>query len=65
METILEKLTAWPGLMTIAEAARLLNHHKQTLYKAVKAGRLPVVRTFGSLRVDPARLAEWLKKRGA
>jgi excisionase family DNA binding protein len=65
VETILEKLTAWPGLMTVGEAARLLNHHKQTIYKAVKAGRLPVVRTFGSLRIDPAQLAAWLRKRGA
>ena len=65
METILEKLAAWPGLMTVAEAALLLNHHEQTIYKAVRAGRLPVVRTFGSLRIDPVRLAGWLKQRGA
>ena len=51
--------------MTVAEAALLLNHHEQTIYKAVRAGRLPVVRTFGSLRIDPVRLAGWLKQRGA
>lgn len=66
METILEKLGRWPTrYMTIAEAVLLLNHHEQTLYKAVRAGRLPVVRTFGSLRIDPVRLAGWLKQRGA
>ncbi len=51
--------------MTVAEAARLLQHHKQTLYRAIRAGRLPVVRTFGSIRIDPVRLAGWLKQRGA
>ena len=51
--------------MTIEEAAELLVFHEQTLYKAARKGRLPVVRAFGSLRIDPASLAEWLRKRGA
>ena len=66
METILEKLGRWPTrYMTIEEAAELLVFHEQTLYKAARNGRLPVVRIFGSLRVDPASLAAWLQKRGA
>lgn len=66
METILEKLARWPTCyMTIAEAAYILGHHPQTIYKAARAGRIPVVRTFGSLRVDPASLAAWLQMRGA
>ena len=66
METILEKLARWPTrFMTIEEAAELLVFHEQTLYKAARKGRLPVVRAFGSLRIDPASLAEWLRKRGA
>jgi excisionase family DNA binding protein len=51
--------------MTIEEAAELLVFHEQTLYKAARNGRLPVVRIFGSLRIDPVRLAGWLKQRGA
>jgi excisionase family DNA binding protein len=66
VETILQKLSNWPTrYMTIAEAAAILGHHEQTLYRAARAGRFPVVRTFGSLRVDPASLAVWLQKRGA
>lgn len=66
METILEKLAHWPTrYMTIGEAAAILRHHEQTLYKAARCGRFPVVRTFGSIRVDPASLAVWLQKRGA
>jgi excisionase family DNA binding protein len=66
VETILEKLGRWPTrYMTIGEAASILGHHEQTLYKAARTGRFPVVRTFGSLRVDPASLAAWLRKRGA
>jgi excisionase family DNA binding protein len=66
VETIIEKLAQWPTrYMTIGEAAAILGHHEQTLYKAARTGRFPIVRTFSSLRVDPAQLAEWLKQRGA
>jgi excisionase family DNA binding protein len=50
--------------MTIREAADILGHHEQTIYKEARLGRFPVVRTFGSLRVDPASLVAWLQKRG-
>jgi len=66
VETILEKLARWPTrYMTIREVAAILGHHEQTLYKAARCGRFPVVRTFGSVRVDPASLVAWLQKRGA
>jgi excisionase family DNA binding protein len=51
--------------MTIGEAAAILGHHEQTLYKAARSGRFLVVRTFGSLRVDPASVIAWLQKREA
>jgi len=51
------KLSNWPTCyMTIGEAAAILGRHEQTLYRAARAGRFPVVRTFGSLRIDPATL---------
>jgi excisionase family DNA binding protein len=66
VKTILEKLAEWPGAMTIQDAAVLLGHHEQTLYKAARSGRLPTFRGIGgSVRIDPAHLAEWLRKRGA
>jgi excisionase family DNA binding protein len=52
--------------MTIQDAAVLLGHHEQTLYKAARSGRLPTFRGIGgSVRIDPAQLSEWLRKRGA
>jgi hypothetical protein len=40
VETILEKLARWPTrYMTIGEAAAILGHHEQTLYKAARSGR--------------------------
>jgi excisionase family DNA binding protein len=66
VETILEKLGRWPTrYMTIGEAADILGHHEQTLYKAARLGRFPVIRTFSSIRVDPASLVAWLQTRGA
>src|SRR6266568_4194395 len=59
-------ISNWPTCyMTIGEAAAILGRHEQTLYRAARAGRFPVVRTFGSLRIDPATLTAWLQKRGA
>jgi excisionase family DNA binding protein len=66
MDKILEILEAEPGLLTVQHAAELLAHHPQTLYKAIKARRLPMVRTLGnSVRLDPNALAAWLRNRGA
>ena len=65
MKTILEKLADWPGAMTMNDVAALLGHHPQTLYKAARSDRPPFRGVGGSLRIDPARLAAWLEKRGA
>jgi len=66
MDRILQTLEATEGLLTVQRAAELRVHHPQTLYKAIKAGRLPHVRTLGgSIRLDPNALATWLRSRGA
>jgi excisionase family DNA binding protein len=66
MDRILQTLEAMEGLLTVQRAAELLVHQPQTLYKAIKSGRLPHVRTLGgSVRVDPDALASWLTGRGA
>ena len=66
MDRILQTLEATERLLTVQRAAELLVHHPQTLYKAIKAGRLPHVRTLGgSVRLDPSALATWLRGRGA
>jgi excisionase family DNA binding protein len=63
---ILETLASEPGLLTVRRTAELLGHHRDTIYKAIKNGKLPVVRTLGNaVRLDPNAIADWLKRRGA
>jgi excisionase family DNA binding protein len=67
MDRILQTLEATEGLPTVQRAAELLVHDPQTLYKAIKVGRLPYVRTLGgSVRLDPDAFATWpLEPKGA
>jgi len=66
MDRVLQTLAAMEGLLVVQRAAELLVHQPQTLYKAIKSGRLPHVRTLGgSVRVDPDVLASWLRGRRA
>jgi len=66
MDKILETLASEPGLLTVQRTAQLLGHHRDTIYKATRDGRLPVVRTLGNaVRLDPNAIAGWLKRRGA
>ena len=63
MDRVLQTLEAMEGLLIVQRAAELLVHQPQTLYKAIKSGRLPHVRA--RVRVDPDALASWLRGRGA
>ena len=50
-------------LITVAEAAQMLNISKTTLYDQIRYEGFPVVR-FGKLvRICPSDMREWLKKR--
>jgi excisionase family DNA binding protein len=65
MNKILKTLAAEPGLLTVQRTAKLLAHHRDTIYRAIKDGKLPVVRTLGNaVRLDPNAMADWLKRRG-
>ena len=45
-------------LLTLGQAAKLANHGKTTLTRAIKAGRLSAIREAdGSYKIDPAELA--------
>jgi excisionase family DNA binding protein len=66
MNKILETLASEHGLLTVQRTAGLLGHHRDTIYKAIKDGKLPVVRTLGNaVRLDPNAIADWLRRRGA
>jgi excisionase family DNA binding protein len=63
METLVQKLRARTGLLTIAEVSKLLSFHPVTLRDWAREGRLPAVRIGGVWRVDAASLASWLEAR--
>lgn len=63
MDTLVQKLRARAGLLTIAEVSDLLAYHEVTIRNWVRAGKLPAVRIAGQWRFDPAELAGWVEAR--
>jgi excisionase family DNA binding protein len=63
VETLIEKLRARTGLLTIADVSDLLCFHPVTLRDWARAGRLPAMRIAGAWRFDPAELAAWVEAR--
>ncbi len=61
--TIIEIVESKPNAMTVEELATLVSQSPKTLYKAIKAGRMPAYRLNGSIRLDPHDIGEWLRKR--
>jgi excisionase family DNA binding protein len=48
--------------MTIEECAELLKAHKPTLYKHAKTGKLRTFRVARMIRVNPADLADQIRR---
>jgi len=63
METLVEKLRARTGLLTIAEVSDLLGFHPVTLRDWARAGRIPALLIAGHWRFDPLELASWIETR--
>jgi excisionase family DNA binding protein len=63
VETLVQKLLARTGLLTIAEVSDLLGFHEVTLRNWVRAGKLPAVRIGSVWRFDPVEIAVWLEAR--
>jgi excisionase family DNA binding protein len=63
METLVQKLRARTGLLTIAEVSHLLAIHPVTLRDWVRGGRIPGVRIGSVWRFDPTEIAGWLEAR--
>jgi excisionase family DNA binding protein len=61
--TIIEKIEKLETAMTVKEFGAMLGVSPKTLYAAVKAGRVPVMRVGGSIRIDPAEAADYLRER--
>lgn len=52
-----------PALLRVAEAARLLNISRNTLYELVNRGEIPCLRVSKSIRLSRQSLTEWVKER--
>jgi excisionase family DNA binding protein len=62
---MVEALANHQSLLTVKELADLLTISPKTLYARAKAGSIPTVHFFGSLRFDPMIIAGWLEERVA
>ncbi len=60
--TLIEKLENRETALTVEEFGEMFNVSNKTIYKLIKAGKLPSTR-IGGIRIDPAEAAEWLRKR--
>jgi excisionase family DNA binding protein len=63
METLVQKLRARAGLLTIAEVSKVLAFHPVTLRDWAREGRLPGLLIAGQWRFDPVELAGWVEER--
>ena len=55
--------TVLPRLLTLRDAAGILNTSMKTLRRRIDAGQLPVIRDGRILRVHPADLARYISAR--
>jgi excisionase family DNA binding protein len=63
MDSLVQRLRARTGLLTIPEVKDLLGFHEVTLRDWARAGRLPALRIAGVWRFDPVELAAWVEAR--
>lgn len=61
--TIAEHIEQIDRLLTPTELGKLLSLSRKTLFAKAKAGTIPVAQLGGSIRFDPALIAEYLRDR--
>ena len=52
-----------PRLLTVSEAAEILNTSVKTVYRRLRTGELPAYRDGGILRIHPDDLARYIAER--
>jgi len=57
------RIEHWPHALTAPELADLLGLGKTAIYDLAKRGGIPHYRVAGSIRLDPATTAAWLRNR--
>ena len=58
--SIAEQIEQSTHALTAGELARLLNVHRLTIYRNVKAGRLKCFYVGASIRFEPSAVTAWL-----
>jgi excisionase family DNA binding protein len=57
--TIIETIENMDTLLTVEALGKLLAISPKTLYKVIKAGRLPAYRLGDSIRLEPSDVVKW------
>lgn len=60
---LIEKVENHGKALKVEELAELTTISKKTLYRMIKARKLPAIRIGGSVRLEPKATAEWLRSR--
>jgi excisionase family DNA binding protein len=60
LPTLREKLASFDGAIGADDIARLLQTSRHTVYLWVRDNRIPHFRLNGSLKFDPALIADWI-----
>jgi excisionase family DNA binding protein len=58
-----ELVEFWPTPLTVEEFSILTTISEETLYRLIRARRLPCIRIGSLIKLDQRRTAEWLRAR--
>lgn len=62
--SIADTIAARKRALTCEEFAEIMGLAKNTVYEWAKDERLPSIRMGSAIRLDPKKIAEWLRKNG-
>jgi excisionase family DNA binding protein len=60
---IIETIENFDHALKVEELANLVNISTKTLYRLIRAGKLPTFRIGGQVRLNPSITASWLRSR--
>ena len=62
-DTIVARIRAMRSALSVTKLADLLGMGRNTVYVLVRSGKIPSMRIAGTVRLDPAAIADWLEER--
>jgi excisionase family DNA binding protein len=62
MDIILQ-IESWGRCLTVEELADVIALSPKTLYRMIKAKKLPAIHMGGQIRLNPQSTADWLRSR--